>query len=65
MISYRPFWNTLEKSNTNTYELITFYRVSGNTIQKMRDNENLTLRTIERLCKILRCKIEDIVEVII
>lgn len=65
MISYRPFWNTLEKSNINTYELITFYRVSGNTIQKMRDNENLTLRTIERLCKILRCRIEDIVEVIV
>lgn len=65
MITYNPFWKTIEKKNMTTYELIRYYRVSGNTIQKMRDNENLTLRTIERLCKILRCRIEDIVEVIV
>lgn len=65
MITYDPFWKTIEEKNMTTYELIRYYRVSGNTIQKMRDNENLTLRTIERLCKILRCRIEDIVEVIV
>ena len=63
MISYKPFWDTLEKRNLSTYELITFYRISGNTMQKIRDNENMTIRTIERLCKILQCNIQDIVEV--
>ena len=63
MITYDPFWKTLNEKKMNTYELVTFYRVSGNTIQKLRDNENLTIKTLERLCKILRCKIENIVEV--
>lgn len=64
MISYSPFWKNIESKNITVYELIRYYRVSGNTIQKLRDNENMTLRTVERLCKILHCKIEDIVEVV-
>lgn len=64
MISYSPFWKNIESKNITIYELIRYYRVSGNTIQKLRDNENMTLRTVERLCKILHCKIEDIVEVV-
>ena len=64
MISYEPFWKNIESKNITVYELIRYYRVSGNTIQKLRDNENLTLKTVERLCKILHCKIQDIVEVV-
>lgn len=64
MITYDPFWKTIEKKNMTMYELIRYYRVSGNTIQKLRDNENITLKTVERLCKILHCKIQDIVEVV-
>jgi DNA-binding Xre family transcriptional regulator len=64
MISYSPFWKNIKSKNITIYELIRYYRVSGNTIQKLRDNENITLRTVERLCKILHCKIEDIVEVV-
>lgn len=64
MISYSPFWKSIESKNISVYELIRYYRVSGNTIQKLRDNENITLKTVERLCKILHCKIQDIVEVV-
>ncbi|MBO7734015.1 MAG: helix-turn-helix domain-containing protein [Methanobrevibacter sp.] len=63
MISYEPFWNTLHQRGISVYELLKYYRISGNTIQKLRDNENLTIKTIERLCKILNCNIENIVEV--
>lgn len=63
MISYEPFWKSIENKNITVYELIRYYRISGNTIQKLRDNENLTLKTVERLCKILGCNIEEVVEI--
>ena len=63
MINYKPFWKTLSEREITVYELVKYYRVSGNTIQKLRDNENLTLKTVERLCKILSCNIEQVVEI--
>lgn len=64
MISYKPFWRTIDEKGITVYELMKYYRISGNTIQKLRDNENLTMRTIDRLCRVLHRPVQDIVEVI-
>ena len=60
MISYRPFWNTLELSNETTYTLINKYNLSSATIDKLRHNKPLTTTTINDLCRILNCKTQDI-----
>lgn len=39
MISYRPFWNTLDKSAETTYTLITTHRISSATIDKLRKDK--------------------------
>jgi len=64
MISYRPFFETLKNSGISMYDLTKYYKVAGSTLQKLRENENMNLSTIDRLCRIFHCKISDIVEVI-
>ena len=64
MIRYNPFWETLKLKNISTYALREKHNISPNTLTRMRNNNYLSMRTIEDLCKILSCKIEDIVEYI-
>lgn len=64
MICYKPFWNTLAKSDESTYSLIRRYNISSSTIQKLRKNKPLNTTTINDLCRILECSIQDIAEYI-
>lgn len=61
MIDYAPFWNTLKKSEETTYTLINKYNISPNTITKLRNDKPITTTTINNLCNILHCKVEDII----
>lgn len=61
MINYKPFWNTLETSKETTYTLINKYHISSATIDKLRKNKPLTTTTLNDLCRILNCNIQDIV----
>ena len=62
MISYEPFWDTLRNSAESTYTLIKNYRVSSSTIDKLRKNKPLNTTTINDLCRILRCSVEEVME---
>lgn len=64
MISYRPFWNTLKKSEESTYTLIKNHRISSSTLDKLRNNKPVTTTTINDLCRILDCRVEDLLEYI-
>lgn len=64
MISYNPFWNTLKISNETTYTLIKNHHISSATLDKLRKNKPLNTTTINDLCCILNCRIEDVVEYI-
>ena len=62
MIDYTPFWNTLKASSETTYTLIKKHRVSSSTIDKLRRNKPLTTTTINDLCRILHCNVEEIMK---
>lgn len=62
MIDYSPFWNTLKASTETTYTLIYVHHVSSAIIQKLRDNSPLNTTTINDLCRILDCRVEDIMQ---
>lgn len=64
MISYNPFWETLRASGESTYTLIKNHHISSSTIHKLRNNKPLNTTTINDLCRILSCKIEEIIEYI-
>ncbi|MBC5689265.1 helix-turn-helix transcriptional regulator [Mediterraneibacter sp. NSJ-55] len=60
MISYSPFWHTLKAKNITQYQLIKNYNVSAGQLSRMRANQNISTHTIDMLCSILDCKVEDI-----
>lgn len=62
MISYEPFWHTLKKSNETTYTLITKHHISSAIIDKLRKNKPMNTTTINDLCRILHCNIQDIAQ---
>jgi len=62
MIIYEPFWNTLKNSEETTYTLITKHHISSATIDKLRKNKPLTTTTLNDLCRILNCQIQDILQ---
>lgn len=61
MIKYTPFWETLKKSNESTYTLINKYGISSATIDRLRKNKGISTMKIDDLCKILKCRVEDII----
>ena len=60
MISYEPFWNTLKLKNISQYQLIHKYNISAGQLSRMRSNSNISTHTINALCEILDCKVQDI-----
>ena len=64
MIDYRPFWNTLENSTETTYTLINHHHVSSATIDKLRKNKPMNTTTLNDLCRILNCRLEDVAQYI-
>lgn len=64
MITYERFWNTLKEHKISTYVLIHHYNFSSGKIDRLRKNLPISTVTINDLCRILDCKIEDIAEYI-
>lgn len=60
MISYEPFWNTLKIKGVSQYQLIQKHGISAGQLSRMRSNSNISTHTINALCEILDCKVEDI-----
>ena len=64
MISYAPLWRTMEKQGITTYALINRYNINPRTVHNLKHNKSITLFTLERLCQILNCQAESVVEFI-
>lgn len=62
MISYTPFWRTLKEKGESTYTLINKYGISSATVDRIRKGGGITTQKINDLCKILNCRVEDIIE---
>ncbi|MDO4328996.1 MAG: helix-turn-helix transcriptional regulator [Lachnospiraceae bacterium] len=60
MIRYDPFWKTLKSSGESTYTLINKHRISSSTIDRLRKNQPITTTTINDLCRVLNCNVENI-----
>ena len=62
MIDYSPLWKTLENKKITKYQLIYHYNISSNTLRRIRHNEVITTETLNTLCLILNCKVQDILQ---
>ncbi len=62
LISYEPLWKTMREKGITTYTLIYKLGFSAYTVTNLRRNKSITMNTLEKLCKALRCSANDIVE---
>ncbi|MCK1157639.1 helix-turn-helix domain-containing protein [Streptococcus uberis] len=61
MISYSPFYKTLDSKNITEYQLIYKFGMSSNTLYRMKKGEAITTKTLDTLCFILDCEVSDII----
>ena len=62
MISYKPFYNTLFKKGLTEYYLIFKQGFSANTIHRIKKGEAISTKTLDALCYVLDCNVEDIIK---
>ena len=62
MIKYDRLWETMEKRGVTQYDLYTHHGVSNSLLDRLRHNKNVEINTIDRLCNILDCRVEEIME---
>lgn len=60
MISYKPFYKTLKSKNMSTYKLINDYGISRSLLDRLRHDKPISTVTLNDLCTILNCRVEDI-----
>lgn len=60
MISYSPFYETLKEKNITTYRLIKDFNISSSLIDRLKHNKPISTVTLNDLCSILDCRVEDI-----
>lgn len=61
MISYQPLWATMKNRGISQYKLIKEYHFSTGQLDRLRKNESVSTNTLDTLCKILNCNVDDIV----
>lgn len=62
MIRFDRLWKTMERQKITTYQLREKCGIDSKTIRRLRANENIETNTLNKLCAILHCKLEDIAE---
>ena len=63
-VSYNKLWKLLIDLNMNKTELRKLAGLSTNIIAKMSKNDSVSMDSLLRICKALRCDVGDIVEVV-
>ena len=64
MIVYDRLWTTMKRQGVSQYRLLRKYQFSAGQRDRLRKNENVSTYTLNQLCRILHCQIEDIAEYI-
>lgn len=62
MIRYNLLWETMKDRGVTTYTLIYKLGFSAYTITNLKRNKSIIMNTLEKLCKVLQCTTNDIVE---
>jgi DNA-binding Xre family transcriptional regulator len=64
VIKYDKLWATMEKKGVSTYWLREKCGIDRKTIRRLRANENMETKTLNKLCTVLECRLDEIAEFI-
>ena len=62
MIHYAPLWKTMDEQNVTTYTLRFKHGMSHATVQRLQADLPVSTHTLNKLCTILNCRLEDVAE---
>ncbi len=62
MIIFDKLWDVLERKGVSTYTLREKCGIDSKTIRRLKANDNIETKTLNKLCKVLNCKLEDIAQ---
>lgn len=62
MIVFDRLWKTMENKGISTYWLREKCGIDRKTIRRLKANDNIETKTLNKLCSALDCKLEDIAE---
>jgi len=62
MIVFDKLWATMESRGVSTYQLREKCGIDSKTVRRLRANENIETKTLDKLCVVLSCRLEDIAE---
>ena len=52
----------MKQRGVSQYALYTHHNINRSQLDRLRKNKNVETNTIDRLCNILHCRVEDIME---
>lgn len=62
MIKFDRLWKTMEQKKFTTYMLREQCGIDSKTVRRLKANDNMETKTLNKLCAALQCKLEDIAE---
>ena len=62
MIVYDKLWKTMKEKGISTYKLREECGIDSKTVRRLKANENIETKTLDKLCAALGCRLEDIAE---
>ena len=64
MIRFDRLWDTMAKKGISTYQLREQCGIDSKTVRRLRANENMETKTLNKICTFLKCDLTDIAEYI-
>ncbi len=62
MIVFDKLWVTMKEKGVSTYTLRESCGIDSKTVRRLKANENVETKTLDKLCTVLNCRLEDIAE---
>ena len=62
MIIFDKLWITMKEKGVSTYQLRERCGIDSKTIRRLKANENIETKTLNKLCSVLNCRLEDVAE---
>ena len=62
MIVFERLWNVMREKGVSTYQLRERCGIDSKTIRRLKANDNIETKTLNKLCAALECRLEDIAE---
>ena len=62
VIIFDKLWNVMKEKGVSTYQLREKCGIDSKTVRRLRANDNMETKTLNKLCSALDCRLEDIAE---